>query len=167
MDKKNHIETSKSGFKVPKDYFDTLEDSVFSRLESESFTEKSGFKIPENYFSSFEVETPSSKTKAPAKVIRLDLWSKWVAAASIVAIAVLGAIHIDSISPEKNIQFSDLDNDMIEEYLDYNMESPEDFIDYETTDLKNLVDKNIITLNNHDIMEYLNDKLDDQDLEND
>lgn len=165
MSQKHNIHEKNSEFKVPKGYFSSLEDSVLSKLKSDSYTEKTGFGTPKNYFTDFKLETPSKEKSG--KVIRLREWSKWVAAASIVAGAIIGAIYIDSISPGKNLQFSDLDDAMIERYLDEHLETPEEFIDFENTSVQNIVEQNIITLNNQDIMEYLNDKLEDQDFDND
>lgn len=163
MDDKKNIENQKSGFKVPKAYFDTLEDSILDHQKSESITDKSGFKTPDDYFSDFEMKTPSENHSS--KVIKLQDWGKWVAAASIVAFTVIGALYIDQISSTQNIQFSDLDNDMIERYLDDNIESPEEFIDYENTSLDNIINKNLTTLDDEDIIEYLNDKIEDQEFE--
>lgn len=165
MTRKHNIELKNSGFKVPEAYFSTLEDSVLTKLKSNSISEKSGFQTPNGYFSDFKLETPSEEKTV--KVIRLRNWSKWVAAASIVACAVIGAVYIDSISSNKNLQFSDLDRTMIENYLDEHLETPEEFIDYENTSVKNIVEQNIISLKDKDIIEYLNDKSEDQDFDND
>lgn len=165
MAQKRNIHGKKPGFKVPEAYFSTLENSVLTKLKSNSYSEKSGFQTPKDYFRDFKLETPSEEKTI--KVIPLKEWTKWMAAASIVACAVIGALYIDSISSDGNIQFSDLDNDMIENYLDEHLETPEEFIDYENTSIKNIVEQNIITLEDKDIIEYLNNKAEDQDFDND
>jgi len=53
-DKLQHIKTTKPGFKVPKGYFDTVEDAVFTKLSTEEFPEKEGFSAPDSYFSDLE-----------------------------------------------------------------------------------------------------------------
>ena len=51
--KKSKLEhIKKSGFKTPKEYFNTLEDTVFDKMASEKFSKKEGFKSPEGYFNS-------------------------------------------------------------------------------------------------------------------
>lgn len=165
MAQKRNIHGKKPGFKVPEAYFNTLENSVLTKLKSNSYSEKSGFQTPKDYFRDFKLETPSEEKTV--KVIPLKEWTKWMAAASIVACAVIGALYIDSISPVGNIQFSDLDNDMIERYLDDHLETPEEFIDYDNTSVINIVDQNIISLKDKDILEYLNDTIEDQDFDND
>ena len=55
--KKNKLDILKkqsSGFKVPKAYFDTFEDDVFSKLSVKEFPKKSGYKMPENYLETIE-----------------------------------------------------------------------------------------------------------------
>ncbi|RPD99910.1 hypothetical protein EGM88_01195 [Aureibaculum marinum] len=53
--KNNKLEhIKKSGFKTPKEYFNTLEDAVFTKLTSNKFPKKSGIKVPEGYFNSIE-----------------------------------------------------------------------------------------------------------------
>lgn len=56
---KNKPHNNKTGFTVPKDYFSSFEDSLFSKLnlkkEDNSIENKStGFKAPEGYLESFE-----------------------------------------------------------------------------------------------------------------
>jgi hypothetical protein len=47
----------KSGFKIPNNYFESLEDSIYNALSEDSLTEKngkSGMQIPDNYFDDIE-----------------------------------------------------------------------------------------------------------------
>ena len=161
MDSSNNIQKNKTGFRVPVDYFESVENSISNKIKTMEMSEKTGFQVPENYFEEFTLELPTKSKNS--KVIPLNNWSKWVAAASIVAISVLGALYIDAISPKKNLQFSDLDNDMIEQYFEYNLDSQDELIDLENTSIKGNLDTNISKLNDQDIIEYLNDKLDEQD----
>lgn len=161
----NTIQENKSGFKVPSGYWDTLEDSTLTHLKSRLVEQKSGFSVPKNYFDDFELQTPSKENTH--KTVTLNTWTRWLAAASIAALAVVGALYIDHISPSKNLQFSDLDKDIIEDYLDEHLETPEEFIDYENTSIKTIINQNIISLQHQDIINYLDDKLDEQDYDND
>ncbi len=164
MKLKHNIHASgQSGFKVPTGYFETLEDSILEKVKRKSYPETSGFKVPDNYFEEFNLETP--KPEKSVNVIQLNTWTRWIAAASIIVFIIAGAMYIDYISPGKNLEFSDLEDDIIEKYLDLHLETPDEFIDYDNTSLKNIIETNIITLKNQDIMDYLNDKLEDQDYE--
>jgi uncharacterized protein YbcC (UPF0753/DUF2309 family) len=166
MKHKSHINISKSGFKVPEGYFDSIDQTTACKVKSKSENSNFWYKVPESYFNDFSLAVPSKESST--KVIKLKELSKWVAAASILAFAILSALYIDDISLNENLQFSDLDRDMIEDYLDYTMENPEDFIEYEnTSSINTIVNDNIINLKDNDILEYLNDEIEDQDFEND
>ena len=165
MKHKSHINTSKSGFKVPEGYFDSIDQTMACKVKSKSENSDFGYRVPESYFNDFSLSAPPKESTS--KVIKLKELSRWVAAASILAFAVLSALHIDDISPDENLQFSDLDRDMIEDYLDYTMENPEEFIEYEnTSSINTIINDNIVNLKNNDILEYLNDEIEDQDFEN-
>jgi|GEM_PF-883387 hypothetical protein len=165
MKHKSHINTSKLGFKVPEGYFDSIDQTMACKVKSKSENSDFGYRVPESYFNDFSLSAPPKESTS--KVIKLKELSRWVAAASILAFAVLSALHIDDISPDENLQFSDLDRDMIEDYLDYTMENPEEFIEYEnTSSINTIINDNIVNLKNNDILEYLNDEIEDQDFEN-
>lgn len=55
--KKDNLENNslkKNSFNVPNGYFDSLEETVFSKLSEEKFPDKKGFITPENYFDQIE-----------------------------------------------------------------------------------------------------------------
>lgn len=49
---KNSVKAT--GFKIPMDYFKTIEGEVISKLATEKFTKKHNFAIPHDYFNSLE-----------------------------------------------------------------------------------------------------------------
>ncbi|MCF6348132.1 MAG: hypothetical protein L3J20_07525 [Flavobacteriaceae bacterium] len=53
-DRLQHIKSTKSSFKVPKGYFDTVEDAVFTKLSTKKLSEKEGFSMPDSYFNTVE-----------------------------------------------------------------------------------------------------------------
>lgn len=53
-DKLKHIKPTENSFKVPKGYFDTVEDAVFAKLSAEKLSDKEGFSTPDSYFDSVE-----------------------------------------------------------------------------------------------------------------
>jgi hypothetical protein len=61
----NSILGKKSGFSIPKNYFNTTEDAIEAKLVGEKFTKEKGFTIPENYFNTIEnsFETKLSEEK--------------------------------------------------------------------------------------------------------
>jgi hypothetical protein len=83
-----------TGYKVPKDYFKTFEDRLFSKIETTE-TAQTGFKVPEGYFNSLEDQllnkinaqkNPSNRT---GKVISLFKSKKILWAVSVAASLVL------------------------------------------------------------------------------
>ena len=69
------------GFKIPKGYFEGIEDKVLNRLSKD---QRRGFKVPDGYFENFAVETDVISRKS--KVLPIDKSIKarifWMAAAA-------------------------------------------------------------------------------------
>ena len=66
--KLSEISLDKSGFEIPENYFDSIEDGVIAELKSENLLKKETtetFKTPENYFNSIE-DMVLAKLKATA-----------------------------------------------------------------------------------------------------
>ncbi|MFK5957687.1 MAG: hypothetical protein QM495_02340 [Lutibacter sp.] len=66
--KLSEISLKKTGFEIPNKYFDTIEDTVFTKLKIENlqkYSTKKRFKTPENYFNSVE-DIVIAKLKAEA-----------------------------------------------------------------------------------------------------
>ena len=76
-DKFNH--KKQSGFKVPDDYFNHLEDAVFNKLISKSKLDtikNSGFKVPKDYFSTVEDNVFNVIKQEEKEVKVVSLWSR-------------------------------------------------------------------------------------------
>ncbi len=79
-----------TGFKVPKDYFESFEDNFLNELKLKEITTDSGFKVPDNYFDSLEDKITSAvNQEKEIKVIKLVTWRKAAYAAAIAASLVL------------------------------------------------------------------------------
>lgn len=98
----NKIDSSSSGFKIPDDYFDNLENILAQKILTNEISEKkslnklhiirpnelktkrrnTGFKVPENYFEQFQtrIDQPKEFYTTNRKVRRLRLISISVAA---------------------------------------------------------------------------------------
>ena len=120
----------KHGFKVPKNYFETVEDDFFVKLNESSFPKEAGFSIPKGYFDSLEdtILTKLETTKKPTKVISLRSkvirFAPFAAAASILLFI---GMNYFTFSPNTNI-----DNIAI-------------------TEVEKWVQNNINTINNDDL----------------
>ncbi|QCE42210.1 hypothetical protein [Psychroserpens sp. NJDZ02] len=71
MKKENLNTINTSGFKVPKNYFEGLEDAILTQTLLETHTKVSGFKTPENYFDTLDSAILSKIDKPEPKVFNL------------------------------------------------------------------------------------------------
>jgi len=64
-----------NGFTTPTDYFDTLSDKIFEKINGNvnttSFPEATGFIVPEDYFAKNETELLNKINRSKIKVIKL------------------------------------------------------------------------------------------------
>lgn len=87
MKDKKHIH----GFKVPKDYFDNLEERVMQNIAMDQLPKDTGMRVPDGYFEQLEdrvmAKTITPEKKSP-KVINLNSWWKVAVAASVIGIGI-------------------------------------------------------------------------------
>lgn len=105
-----------TGFKVPEDYFDSLEDSILNELKLTKFEKASGYKTPENYFESLEEKITSTiKHDKDGKVIKLFTWRKatYVAAAAASLILLINVYF----NQTKSITIDTIETASIEDYI--------------------------------------------------
>lgn len=75
-----------SGFKVPDDYFNTLENEILCDLKLKSLVPKSGYKTSDTYFDALENNIINAvNTQKEVKVIKLFTWKKAAYATGIAA----------------------------------------------------------------------------------
>lgn len=104
-----------SGFKVPENYFDTLEDRLFTQARLKASVKSSGFTMPENYLDTLEDQILSqvSKKEEP-KVISLFNRKNLLYASSIAAaVTLLFTLSIQKTKPT----LDNVDNETVERYL--------------------------------------------------
>lgn len=140
---KNQVKTT--GFKIPMDYFDAIENDVISKLKTEKFSKKNSFKIPDDYFNSVEdivvtklkaeaiqknntTVIPDNyfdkiednvfnklKSEKKAKIITLKTFTK-VMAPIAVAASLLLFVYLNTTS--KNYSFDSISTAAIENYFE-------------------------------------------------
>jgi len=115
---KNKLHNIKNaGFKTPKNYFKSIEDSIMTQILLKDKIDDTGFKSPENYFDSLE-DTVLKNVKHQPKVITLFRKRNLYYISSIAASLIL----MFSIFMKKDtLSFDDLEVASIENYL-YNEE---------------------------------------------
>jgi hypothetical protein len=150
-----------TGFKVPKDYFNTLEDNILDKVKDDTILKdikNPGFEIPNNYFNSVE-DTIFNKlhSKESPKVISLFnkrniIYLSGVAA----AIVIMFGIFMNT----GNSTNMALDYEVVETYIiDQNISS------YEIASL--LTEEELLNINSEIMDEVFNDEsMEDYLLEN-
>ncbi len=118
MQKKNIHNIKKPGFKVPKDYFNNLEDTLLSEIKLKELSHNSGFKTPENYFETLEDQIiEKTSIKRTPKVISL-FNKKTLIYMSGVAAAVLLLFNISVFKTTSTWASLDtLDTETVEDYI--------------------------------------------------
>ncbi|MFI0428071.1 hypothetical protein [Mariniflexile sp. HMF6888] len=116
--KKNKIHNNikNTGFKVPKDYFALLEDTILSEIKLKERLSDPGYKTPDNYFDSLEDKIMNAvQPQKEVKVVQLFTWRK----ASYVAAIAASFILIINIffNNNKDITIKNIETASIENYI--------------------------------------------------
>ncbi|MEZ4802458.1 MAG: hypothetical protein R2797_06765 [Gelidibacter sp.] len=156
--KSKNLHTIKStGYKTPDDYFEALEDAVFSKLNEERIASKvgsHGFKVPDNYFETLgsEILTVLNEKKS-TKIISMFSW-KTVASVSGIAASFILAFNL-LYSNQNGLTFDDLETASIENYLMNEDMNAYDIAPYFNAEEMNSEDFVENTINASDIEDYL------------
>lgn len=97
----------KNGFATPTDYFDTLSDRLFEKINGEVnsslLPETSGFIVPENYFEKNEAELLSKINHTKTKVIKLKATLYKVSGiAAVLLLTIVSPMLYNSVETRKN-----------------------------------------------------------------
>ena len=105
-----------TGFKVPKDYFGSLEDAILTDLKLKEKAPESGYKVPDNYFDSLEHKiTNALVPEKEVKVIKLFTWRK-AAYVSAVAASLILMFNI-FFNNTNNVTIDNIETASIENYI--------------------------------------------------
>jgi len=164
--KLHHIKSS--GFKIPDGYLESVDESIFNKLNINSPLENhqnSGFKVPDQYFETFDdkiIEVVSSEKVV--KVIPLMSWKKVLYVSGIAASIVL-MVSLFNNNSEK-LTFGDLNIGLIEDYIveeDFTNEDMASMLNDDLT-LDKFMDSHLINanledyiLNNSSVEDFLNE----------
>lgn len=153
------ITQNKSGFSTPENYFDSVENAVFSKITEQSFSKKNAFTAPKDYFENFE-DSLFSKIDFPKKEVKvISLKSRLlqiIPAAS--AASVLLFIGLNYFSFSDTTSFDSISSEELENWLDEsytnNASSTINFVDADFKD-SNVLEEDT-SIKDEDILEYLN-----------
>lgn len=107
--------TKDQGFKVPKDYFETLEDNIMSNIALDSQISKdqsSGLKAPKDYFDTLE-DNIFSKLETPNETKVIPLFGK----RNILYFSSIAALLLLMLAIFVNTDSEELDYDLVENYI--------------------------------------------------
>ncbi|WP_027138728.1 hypothetical protein [Gaetbulibacter saemankumensis] len=115
MKEKDLHSIKRTGFKVPENYFDTLEDYLVDEIKLKTQTTNQGFKVPDNYFDTLEdsILTQITKTKKTRVISIINKKQLAYLSGIAAAIVILFSITFNN----KNTVWSNLDIDTVENYL--------------------------------------------------
>ncbi|WP_445734755.1 hypothetical protein [Mariniflexile sp.] len=116
--KTNKLHTiENTGFKVPDDYFNTLEDRILSNLKLQEMAPKSGYKVPDHYFESLENRMSAAAIKPENEVKVITLFTrKKILYASAIAASIILMLNI-FMDQTKNITADSIETASIENYI--------------------------------------------------
>ena len=149
----------KSGFSAPENYFDSVEDSVFSKITEQSLSKESAFTAPKGYFNHFE-DSLFTKINFPKKEIKvISLKSRLLKVIPAAAAAsVLLFIGLNYFTFSNSVSFDSIPSEEIENWLDdsyiNNASSTVNFVDADFKD-SNVLEE-VTSIKDEDILEYFN-----------
>lgn len=149
----------KTGFSAPTNYFDTLEDSILTKLAEENFSNENAFKVPENYFDDLEnnvlkrIASEEKETKVISFKERVFKLIPVAAAASIILFIGLNAFVFNTID---ELTLDSLSNNDIEYWLDTNALHSTDITTVYEDDILEENDFLFTEIKDESIEDYLN-----------
>jgi hypothetical protein len=145
------------GFSTPKNYLDSIEESIMCGIIEDSFPKDSSYKVPNDYFNTVE-DKIYAKLNAPTKEVKvISLRQRLLQAIPMAAAAsVLLFIGLNYFSTSENYTFDSISTDELEVWLDenYSLSTPLEFVDADFTDSNIIENEN--SLEDEDILDYFN-----------
>jgi hypothetical protein len=118
MKDKNLHNIKSAGFKIPKDYFDTLDKKILNNIDDANALKNiksTSFKVPENYFDTIEKQITDKLSKEQeTKVISL-INKKTIIYISSIAAAILILFNLSIF--DNNPSFDNLETETVENYI--------------------------------------------------
>jgi exosome complex RNA-binding protein Rrp4 len=159
----------KTGFAIPSDYFNNLEDALSAKFSEENFTKENSFKVPDAYFNNLEnlilakVESTKKETNIISFKERVFKMIPLAAAASIILFIGLNSFVFNT---SKELNLDTISDEDINLWLDFNTLTSNEitFVLEET-----ILDENefyFSQIKDKTIEDYLNNSIDHADLLN-
>jgi len=170
--KLQHIKSTKSGFKAPKGYFDTVEDAVFAKLSTKKLPEKEGFSAPDSYFDTvadnilekIQKEESNQTTSPLDKQTGFKIPENYLESVEDTIISKLGnvkesvkVIDFRSIILKRIIPFAAAASFVLFIILNYNNSEETIFDTVASAEIEQWIENDLIILDTYEIAEVYND----------
>ena len=161
--KKSKLEhIKKSGFKTPKGYFNTLEDTVFDKMASEKFSKKEGFKSPEGYFNSVEDKVfEKLKLENDKKEAGFIIPENYLETVEENVFTTINnkpkVIDFTSVFLKKVIPIAAAASLLLFIFINYNQTTDVNLDQLASTEIEQWIDDDLITFDTHEIAEVFDD----------
>lgn len=167
-----HIKFKENPFKIPKGYFDALENDVFAKIKSENFPKKEGFSSPPRYFKNVEnnILTKISEDKNEEKsgfaipenyleTIEDKVIAKISNDKRPVKVVAFKSIFLNRVLP-----FAVAASLLLIIYINYNNKTTS-FDSIASTDIERWIEADLVTLDTYEIAEvYKDTQIENQDI---
>ena len=170
-DKLKHIKPTENSFKIPKGYFDTVEDTVFAKLSAEKLSDKEGFSTPETYFDNIEdsvleriKEEKSLQSTLPAnKQTGFSIPENYLKTVEGTIITKLNddkkpvrVIDFRTVLLKRIVPFTAAAAVLLLVYINYNTKTTS-FDSIASTDIEQWIENDLIIFDTYEIAEVYND----------
>ena len=169
--KLQHIKPTENSFKIPKGYFETVEDAVMAKIAVENFPEKEGYASPQGYFDGLEDavlkkireekanQSAASLTKKTGFSIPdnyLDTVEDKIASKVYEESKEVKVIDLKSIILKRIVPFVAAASVLLLIVVNYNSRTPS-FETVASTDIEQWIENDLITLDTYEIADVYND----------
>ena len=159
----------KTGFAVPSDYFNNLEDTLSAKLSEENFTKEKSFKVPSGYFNDLEnlILAKVANTKKETNIISFkECLFKMIPLAAAASVILFIGLNSFVFNTSKELNLDTISDDDIDLWLDSSTLNS-----YEITFVleESILDENefyFSQIKNETIEDYFNNSIDYEDLLN-
>jgi hypothetical protein len=171
MSKHKSKYSQRSGFNVPKDYFESLEERILHNFDESSLsnvdTKNSGFKVPEGYFDGLEEKIFANQSNNKPKLISLVKKEYLFYAAAVAAIFVMMLGDVFKTESVQSFGWDDVEVSALESYINegYDM----GYFEMNTSDFSDIIfpgnnliyEEDFEAVDSDAVLEYLDENIED------
>jgi hypothetical protein len=147
-----------SGFSVPSNYFDNLEDAISLKIYEENLSINPGFTAPKDYFNTLE-DSVLTKIKTPKKERRVVSFKerilKTIPYAAAACIVLFIGLNSFSFNTNEEVTFDSLNDSDYEYWLDSNTLNSSDVSNLLSSDILEENDFSLTNIDDEIIEDYM------------